>query len=260
MAFKKIGILGGMGPEASANFYYKIIHYCQKKYQAVQDTDFPPLIIYSLPLSGFDESGIVDKKLVLQQLFHGVDTLINSGCDFIVIPCNTVHLFIDELRKKSSIPIINIMDETVKKIKQDHHNVVGLLGSDTTLKLQLYQDLLDKNNISCIPPNEGDNPLITKLILEVMSGKVENKTKNKVLSIIKKMEQQSANAVILGCTEIPLAISQKDVNIKVYDTLQILAESAVDFAINDDPLMYKNQTQLLPSVDHAALSASLRGI
>ena len=318
MAFKKIGILGGMGPEASANFYYKIIHYCQKNYHAVQDTDFPPLIIYSLPLFGFDESGIVDKKLVLQQLIHGVDILKNAGCDFVVIPCNTVHLFINDLRKNSSIPILCIMEETVKKmylfsfmklyrpqvdlfdvlietdkgeapsgnvslrgneatsektvklhfrklnkykkIKQDNLGVVGLLGSDTTLKLQLYLELLNKNNICCISPKEEENPIITQLILEVMSGKVENKTKNNVLSIIKKMEQQSANAIVLGCTEIPLAISQKDVNIKVYDTLQILAESAVDFAINDDPIMYKNQTQLLPSVDHAALSASLRGI
>jgi len=260
MKFKKIGILGGMGPEASANFYYKIIHYCQKEYQAVQDTDFPPMIIYSLPLSGFDESGIVNKELVLQQLINGIDILKNAGCDFIVIPCNTVHLFINELRMKSQILIISIMEETVKKIKQDNLVVVGLLGSDTTLKLQLYQDLLDKNNISCIFPTEEENPIITKLILEVMSGKVENKTKNNVLSIIKKMEQQSAKAIVLGCTEIPLAISKKDANIKVYDTLQILAESAVDFAINDDPLMYKNQTQLLPSVDHAALSASSRGI
>ncbi len=237
MVFKKIGVLGGMGPEASANFYYKIIHYCQKEYQAVQDTDFPPMIIYSLPLSGFDESGIVNKKLVLQQLIHGIDVLESSGCDFIVIPCNTVHFFINELRMKFPIPILSIMEETIEKIKQDNHNIIGLLGSETTLKLQLYQNLLDKNNISCVFPNEKENNLITQLILEVMSGKVGNKTKNNVLTIIKKMEQQSAKAIVLGCTEIPLAISQKDVNIKVYDTLQILAESAVDFAINNDHLI-----------------------
>ena len=237
MAFKKIGILGGMGPEASANFYYKIIYYCQKEYQAVQDTDFPPMIIYSLPLSGFDESGIVDKRLVLQQLLHGVDTLRDAGCIFIVIPCNTVHYFMNELRQKSSIPIISIMEETVKKIKQNNHTIVGLLGSDTTLKLQLYQNLLDENGIICVSPTQEENPIITKLILEVMIGKLEYKTKENVLSIIKKMELQSANAVILGCTEIPLAITQTDVNIKVYDTLQILAESAVHYAINDDHLL-----------------------
>lgn len=234
MGFKKIGILGGMGPEASANFYYSIINYCQKKYQAVQDTDFPPMIIYSLPLFGFDESGIIDKKLVLKQLICGINTLINSGCDFIVIPCNTVHLFINELRKKSNIPIISIMEETIKKIKQENIGVVGLLGSETTLKFKLYQNLLDKNNINYISIKEEEYPIITQLILEVMSGKIKNKTKNNVLLIIKRMQQQSANAIVLGCTEIPLAISQKDVNIKIYNTIQILAESAVNYSINND--------------------------
>jgi len=132
------------------------------------------------------------------------------------------------------------MEETVKKIKEDDISIVGLLGSETTLKLQLYQDLLNNNSISCIFPKEQENKIITQLILEVMGGKVESKTKKNILSIIKKMEQQSANAIVLGCTEIPLAISQKDLKIKVYDTLQILAESAVDFAINDDSERYNN--------------------
>src|SRR3989338_4022705 len=75
MAFKKIGILGGMGPEASADFYCKIIQYCQEKYDAVQDTDYPSIVIYSLPLYGFNESGITDKNLVLKQLIHGIEIL-----------------------------------------------------------------------------------------------------------------------------------------------------------------------------------------
>ncbi|MBT3298289.1 amino acid racemase [archaeon] len=233
MVFKKIGILGGMGPETSANFYYKIIHYCQKKYQATQDTDFPPMVIYSLPLFGFDELGIVNKKLVLQQLLQGIEILEKAGCDFIVIPCNTVHYFINEMRIKSTIPIISIMEETVKKIKLDNHNIVGLLASETTLKLKLYQKILDGNNIKCLTPINEDYQFITDLILEIMSGEVKGKTKREVISIIKKMVMKSTDAVILGCTEIPLAITQKDVNIKVYDTLQILAESAVCYAIKD---------------------------
>ncbi len=231
MTFKKIGILGGMGPEASANFYHKIIRYCQQKYQASQDTDFPPMIIYSLPLFGFDESGIVDKELVLQQLFEGIETLEQAECDFMVIPCNTVHYFINELKQKSSIPIISIIEETIKKIKQDNCNTVGLLGSEATLKLQLYQELLNNNNITCISPTTEESNIVTRLILEIMSGKVENKTKKDTVSIIMKMKEQSANAIILGCTELPLAITQKEMNIKLYDTLQILAESAVDYAI-----------------------------
>lgn len=230
MEFKKIGILGGMGPEASANFYYKIITYCQNEYLAVQDTDFPPIVIYSLPLHGFNESGIINQKLVLKQLLQGISLLENAKCNFIVIPCNTVHAYINELRKRSHIPIISIVEETVKKIKQDQINIVGLLGSETTLNLKLYQKLLNKNRIDFLTPSKKENSTITRLILEIMSGKVKDKTKKSTYSIIKKMEQQSANAIILGCTEIPLIINQSDLEIKVYDTLQILAESTVKYS------------------------------
>jgi len=234
MEFKKIGVLGGMGPEASANFYYKIIHYCQKEYQAVQDTDFPPMIINSLHLSGFNESGIVDENLVLQQLLDGVDMLNKAGCDFVVIPCNTVHYFIDKLRMKSSIPIVSIIEETVKKVKQNNHGIVGIIGSDTTLRLNIYQKKLNQEDITCISPNNDDFPTITKLILEIMGGKLNYKTKKKVISIIEEMKKKSTEALILGCTEIPLAINQEDVDFKVYDTLQILAEVAVNFAVIKD--------------------------
>ncbi len=112
---KTIGVLGGMGPEASANLYSKIIKYAQYKYNAVQDFDYPPIIIYSLPLFGFDETGIVDEKLVKQQLIDGVKKLESAGCDLIIIGCNTVHIFYDEMQAAIKIPILNIVEGTKKK-------------------------------------------------------------------------------------------------------------------------------------------------
>ncbi len=230
MEYKTIGVLGGMGPEASANFYQEVLHCCQEKYHAEQDTDYPPMIIYSLPLLGFDQTGVVDEKLVLKQLVHGVRTLERAGCDFIVIPCNTVHCFIKEIRNSVTIPIISIMEETVKRIAKDKITCVGLLGAQTTLKLQLYQKLLDVQGVDYVLPMQKEGEFITNLILEVMGGKIKNETKNKVLSIMSRMQSLGVEGAVLGCTEIPLAISQKDVSIKVYDTLQVLAEAAVDHA------------------------------
>ena len=246
MAFKKIGILGGMGPEASANFYYKIIKYCQEKYNAVQDTDYPPIVIYSYPLYGFDESGIIDYNLVLKQLIHGVNTLANAKCDFIVMPCNTIHFFIDVLSSKSPIPIISIVEETIKKIKEDNFNSVGLLASESTLKLKLYQKILNKNNIDCLLPDNKDYPKITKLILELMGGKVKDNTKNDVLYLIEKMQSKSIKAIVLGCTELPLVITQENVNIKIYDTLQILAEATVNYSIDGGLLLHENVNNIQP--------------
>src|SRR3989338_6835870 len=181
---KTIGVLGGMGPEASATFYNMIINICHKKYNAQQDTDYPPMIIYSLPLEGFDETGIVDQEKVLRQLIKGIKVLESSGSDFIVIACNTVHCFIDELRKNVKIPILSIIEETSNKLKLDKINIMG-----------------GKNSIS------------------------DRKT---LLGIINNIDKKGIKAVILGCTELPLIISQKHLKLKIYDTLNILAESSIE--------------------------------
>ena len=151
---KTIGVLGGMGPEASATFYNMIINICHKKYNAQQDTDYPPMIIYSLPLEGFDETGIVDQEKVLRQLIKGIKVLESSGSDFIVIACNTVHCFIDELRKNVKIPILSIIEETSNKLKLDKINSVGLLASETTFQLDIYGENLNKNHIKVINPSK----------------------------------------------------------------------------------------------------------
>ena len=109
---KTIGVLGGMGPAASATLYANMIEYAQSKYNAVQDTDYPPIIIYSLPLSGFDETGITDENLVKKQLIKGVQILEDAGCDSIVIACNTVHVFHDDMQKAVTIPVLHIVEET----------------------------------------------------------------------------------------------------------------------------------------------------
>ncbi len=227
---KTIGVLGGMGPEASAKFYQNVITLAQQKYGAIQDTDYPPMMIYSLPLNGFDETGFVDKELVKFQLIKGVQNLENSGVDFIVIACNTVHYFIEEMRSAISIPIYSIVEETVNKVKELGLKNVGLLASQSTFELGLYVDHLDKANISYMLPEKSDYDKVTQLILEVMGGNLTENTKNDVKSIIENYESCEMDALILGCTEIPLGINQNDSKVEVFDTLMVLAESALEYA------------------------------
>ncbi len=235
MPYKTIGILGGMGPAASASMVQRILAYCQQHFHAVQDTDYPPILLYSMALEGFDESGIVDKEKVLLQLIQGVKVLEQGGSSLIVIACNTVHLFLNELRKEVSIPILNIVEETIKRAKDLKVEKVALLASQTTLQQQLYHLLLDKENIFCSFPAGTHYQDITDLILDVMSGSIQQQHKKKVVSIMHDISE-GADAIILGCTELPLAISQQDAkeNIMILDSLQILAEEAVKFARGTD--------------------------
>lgn len=224
---KTIGVLGGMGPEASASFYQMIINISHNKYKAVQDTDYPPMIIYSLPLIGFDETGIVNEKQVLDQLIIGVKKLEKAESNFIIITCNTVHCFIKELRKNVKIPILSIIEEISKKLKEDHINKVGLLASDTTINLKIYDKILNKIGIETVIPNKLYQKIITKIILNVMSGKVSLKDKKDLIKIIDNLKKDGIEAVILGCTELPLVLTQNDSNLRIYDTLMILAENSL---------------------------------
>lgn len=227
---KTIGILGGMGPSASADLYSKIIKYCQHKYNAVQDYEYPQIIILSLAMYGFEETGIVNENLVKNQLIEGAKKLELAGADFVIIACNTVHCFYNQIQVSVKIPVLSIIEETKKKVLWHDIKKVGILSSESTNKLKLYQKSFENNNIKLICANKKQQKTINSVIENVMAGKHGHKDKETLKLIINNYLKHGAQAVVLGCTEIPLAINQKDASIKLFDTLQIIAESAVDLA------------------------------
>ena len=228
---KMIGILGGMGPVASANLYYKIIKTAQKRYQAEQDTDFPPMFIYNLPLFGFDETGFVEPAFVKDQLIAGIKKLEHAGSDFIIIACNTVHYFYEDMQNAVKIPIMSIIGETEKAVKKENHKIVGLLSSESTNKLKIYQKELYKSNIKVLSVTDQQQKLLNKVILHVMSGVQGVTDKECLKTIINDLCNQGAQSIILGCTELPLAISQNDVDVKLFDSTEIIAERALEYAL-----------------------------
>jgi len=228
---KTIGMLGGMGPGASASLYNKIIKYAQYKYNAVQDFDYPPLVIYSLPLEGFDETGIVDGESVKKQLVQGVQKLESAGCDIIIIACNTVHIYYDIMQKAIDVPILNIVNETKKKVQKAGYNKVGLLASESTNQLNLYQNKFSKDGIEIISANKDQQKIINAVIENVMGGNQGIEDVIALKSVIRSYVRQGAEAVILGCTEIPLAINQTDTDVELFDATTSIVELSVDFSL-----------------------------
>lgn len=228
---KTIGVLGGMGPEASSNLYTKIIQYAQHKYDAVQDFDYPPIIIYSLPLFGFDEKGIADEKLVKKQLIEGVKKLESAGCDLIIIACNTVHSYYQEMQSAVKVPIFNIIEETKKRVTKFGYKKVGLFASESTNKLKLYQRRFADSNIDVISPNSEQQEILNRVIENVMGGNQKTEDIIFLKDIARDYVRQGAEAIVMGCTEIPLAINQAHTDIKLFDTIEIIVQCAVDYSL-----------------------------
>lgn len=228
---KTIGVLGGMGPSATSDLFQKILTYSQKKYHAAQDWEYPPIVIRSIPLDGFDETGITDEGLVKNQLIEGVVALEQQSAHVIVIPCNTVHCFFKEMQSAVKIPILNIGQKTIARAKNKNIGKIGLLCSDTTRRTHFYQKECIKQNIDAIEPNKMQQENITRVIERVMGGKQDSSDKKILEEISNQYIADGAEAVVLACTEIPLAFSQSDTDITLFDSTQILAESAVDFVM-----------------------------
>ncbi len=221
--YKKIGVLGGMGPESTALFYQKIVQQCQKLYGAKYDEDYPEIFIYNLPLPD-PVRGI--KGGTLSILMGGLKKLECFGVDFIAIPCNTINCFLPEMRKCIQIPIVGIIEETLKKIELERCKNVGLLATIPTIENNLYKS----DKIKVITPWKKDQKTVNKVICNILAGKKLDKDKKVVGRMIRSLINGGAEAIVLGCTDLPLLIKQEDYDVKIFDTVEILAESTVRYA------------------------------
>lgn len=228
MKKKIIGILGGMGPASTAIFYQNIIRQCQKQYGAQYDEDYPEIFIYNLPIPDVVK-GIKNPSKILPILIKGIKKLEAIGVDFITIPCNTVQYFYEDLKRNVSIPVLNIVEEVAKKVKLNNYKKVGLLATITTIENKIYDKILNKSGIEIILPERQEQ--ITSIILNILAGKKLESDKAKLKTIIEKMKKSGAETIILGCTDISILLNQKDVDIELFDSNEILAEVTVKYAI-----------------------------
>lgn len=219
-----------MGPESTAIFYQEVIRQCQKQYRAKLDEDYPEIFIYNLPIPDV-VGGIKNTEKILPVLIKGLQKLESFDVAFISIPCNTIQYFYDDLKKNSSVPVLNIVEETAQKIKSKNYQKVGLLATTATVENQIYDKILNRFGIKIVFP-ENQNK-ITKIILNILAGKKLESDKLRLKEIIEKMKKTGAEAIILGCTDIPALLTQEDIDIEVFNSIEILAEATVKYAIED---------------------------
>jgi len=229
MPEKIIGILGGMGPEATIDLFYKII----KLTPAKKDQEHLRIIIDNNPKIPDRTAAILGKgKDPLPALRETAQNLEKAGADFIIIPCNTAHYFLSSIQESVKIPVLNMIEETAKETRKKIPPIkkVGLLASVGVYETKIYHQQFKKFNIEVISPEEKDKEKVMKVIYAVKAGDLSEEVKKNILSIAQKLIDKGAEAIITGCTEIPLILKEGDVSVPIIDPTQVLAKAAVQKA------------------------------
>jgi aspartate racemase len=228
---KKIGLIGGISWVSTVD-YYKSINMGIN--EALGGLNFAECIIYSFNYAEIKKNNDNnDWDLTFKMISEASELLKAAGAEAILLCANTMHMIADKLQKKINIPVIHIAGVTATEIKKHNVHKVGLLGTKFTMEREFFTSKLKEENIEFIIPDAEDREFIHYTIFEELGrGLILEQSKERYISIINKLEQNGAQGVILGCTEIPLLIKPEDINITIFDTLQIHSKAAVDFMLN----------------------------
>ena len=176
------------------------------------------------------EEDAISKNIGIERclpfLISGAKRLEKAGVDFIVMPCNSLHVFIKEIRDSVNVPVLSIVEETVKFLKQENMNKVGIVSTSATIKNKLYENAFAENGIEYLAPNELQQARMGKFILNLVLGQQKNRDREELISIINEFEDKGLDCVILACTDLQLLIPSHK-NLKIFDTMKIFADATV---------------------------------
>ncbi len=224
---KAVGIIGGLGPETTAEFYLDIVFSCYK----ADKTARPLVVIASVPLPYQIEEDLIMKNVGAERyipfLISEAQRLEKSGVDFIVMPCNSLHVFINEIRNAVSIPVLSIVEETIAFFKKENFKKVGIVSTSATIRNKLYENALEASNILYETPNDFQQEKMGKFIHNLVMGQQNNRDREELIEIINDFENRGVDCVALACTDLQLLIP-KHPGLKIFDTMKILADATVN--------------------------------
>ncbi|TCJ78698.1 UNVERIFIED_ORG: aspartate racemase [Bacillus cereus] len=218
-----IGILAGMGPKSTGPFVDTVVAKCQTIYGAKHDTDFPHMMIYSCPTPFYIDRPI-DHEAMKKAIIEGAQKLESTGVEFIAMPCNTAHLYFEELQHSLSIPILNIVDETIQAIPENTKKV-ALLATEATIQASIYQDGITKRNIEYIH-NEQWQESINQIITCIKGGEIEEA--RNLWSVLVVQLKTEVDTAIIACTDLNVVVNENFV-----DSAQCLAEAVVRMYVSN---------------------------
>lgn len=229
MAEKTIGILGGMGPEATLDLFGKII----ANTPAVRDQDHLRIVIDSNPKVPDRTAAILEGgESPVPAMRAGIAALRRAGADFVVIPCVSAHFFLDALQAESGLPILSMFDVTAEHIRQHHAHIrsVGMLATTGTLKGGRFRGQLEQSGVATLSPESADQERVMAAIYAIKgaAGAQDREAiRTEIRAVAGRLIRRGAQGIVAGCTEIPLVLRPGDLAVPVFDTLLLLARAAI---------------------------------
>lgn len=228
---KSVGIIGGLGPETTAEFYLEVIFQCQKS----NTLQRPSIVIASVPLPFEVERDLIatntGKERYIPFLVDEAKRLEKSGVDFLVMPCNSLHVFIEEIRNAVTIPVLSIVEETIGYLKAQGLSRVGLISTSATVANNVYEEKFRQNGIDFVTPNDLQRAKMDKIIQRLIEGQHLNSDRDLIMEVVGDLAVQNVDCVALACTDLQLLIP-KSGEVPIFDTMKVLAEATVKMILS----------------------------
>jgi aspartate racemase len=223
---KRLGILGGMGPAASAEFITRLI----QQTPATKDQEHIPFVLWNNPqIPDRSTSMRNGDDKPLPYLVEGIKALKHSGCDLIVIPCNTAHFWFHEL-SRLNVKIIHIVDSVADALRDANvtNSTIGVMGTQATVEFGLYQYMLNRSGWNCITPTKEEMDTLVQPAINLIKGGNIEQAQPMLMSVARSLIGRGAKAVVLGCTEIPLAIKiTSEQGVPIVNSINSLVKSVI---------------------------------
>lgn len=225
-----IGLIGGLSPESTVHYYQRI---CRRFNEQATGLEFPEIILHSVNLQRlmdcFERN---DWQQVARYLRESMDHLAAAGADFVAILANTPHNAWEHLEGRTPLPVLTIMEATADELMARRLDKVALLGTRATMECGFFQNHFKKRGIEALVPPAEDRKELDRIVWEELShGKVKNDSRERARAIIRSLEAEGIQAVILGCTELSMLIRPEDSRCPQLDTMTVHADAILARAL-----------------------------
>lgn len=225
---RKIGIIGGVGPQATVFIYQKLIEAAQTNHGAKDNDDYPDVMIASVPVPDFISSK-EHLETAKNMLIEAAKNLERAGCQALCICSNTVHILLKDLKRAVDIPFISMVELVAERCKELGYAEVALLGTPVLLDSGLYDEALRARGITLIKPNKTQIEVCDTVIRGIIAGSTEIPHRKEYVEVLSSMFDQGADSIILGCTELPLVLDYEVLGKRIISSDVILAHGMAEF-------------------------------